>query len=217
MNGNIGKAEPFAQGWEPAYEQPMGEFVAPQPIIFHPRSRLRELKRKLVAGPERRYYELNEQGYGKVQAAIFLSILVALLSMGATALYALDMVRPERMKLMVFGQLLLMLISALLGSYQMMDGITDIFRLRFSPNSMLVFTFAACCADGYFCLQQLRVPCCAAFTLQVTMSLLGAYHRRSREMGQMDTMRKATRLDSVVRVPDYYDGCAGLLRSEGQV
>ena len=59
--------EAFSEGWEPEYEQPMGEYVPPQPIVFHPRSRLRELKRKLVAGPERRYYELTELGYLQAQ------------------------------------------------------------------------------------------------------------------------------------------------------
>ena len=60
-------------------------------------------------------------------------------------------------------------------------------------------------------------PCCAAFSLHVTMSLLSTYQRRQTELGQMDTMRKATHLDSIVRTPDYHDGHAGLLRGEGQV
>lgn len=211
------KAEPFSNEWEPEYEQPIGEYVPPQPIIFHPRSRLRELKRKLVAGPERRYYEINEQGFGKLQLAIFLSLLVVLLSAGATALYAMGMVQANRMKLMVFGQFLAMLVSAVLGSYQLMEGVADLFRKRFTLNTMLVFTFVACCVDGVFCLRQLRVPCCAAFSLQVTMSLWSGYQRRVTEMGQMDTMRKAIRLDGIVGVKDYHDGCYGLLRREGQV
>ena len=42
---------------QPAFEvEP--EFI-PSPIIFTPRSRLQELKKKLVAGPEKRYYELS--------------------------------------------------------------------------------------------------------------------------------------------------------------
>lgn len=211
------KAEPFSEDWEPEYEQPIGEYVPPQPIIFRPRSRLRELKRKLVAGPELRYYEINEQGFGKLQMAIFLSLLVVALSAGATALYAMGMVQANRMKLMVFGQFLAMLLSAVLGSYQLMEGISDLFHKRFTLNTMLVFTFIACCVDGVFCLQQLRVPCCAAFSLQVTMSLWSSYQRRVTEMGQMDTMRKAVRLDSIVEVKDYHDGCSGLLRGEGQV
>lgn len=211
------KAEPYSENWEPEYEQPIADYVPPRQILIHPRSRLQELKRKLVAGPEKRYYELGEMGCGKLQTAIFFSLVVVLLSACATALYALGLVGENRMKLMVFGQFLAMLISAALGSYQLMEGVADIFRGRFSLNSLLVFTFLACCADGIFCLQQPRIPCCAAFSLQVTMSLWGAYHRRTTEMNQMDTLRKAVRLDSLVAEPDYYDGSSGLLRAEGRV
>ena len=96
--------EPFSEKWEPEYDQPIGEYVPPQPIVFHPRSRLRELKRKLVAGPEKRYYELTEIGLGRLQVAIFLSLVVVLLSAGALALYTFGMVRADRMKLMVLRQ-----------------------------------------------------------------------------------------------------------------
>lgn len=210
------KAEPFSEGWEPEYEQPMGEYIPPQPIMFQPKSRLRELKRKLVAGPERRYYELSELGFARLQAAILVSLLVAVLSAGTTVLYAMGLL-TERLKLVAFLQLFGMLVAALMGTYQLMDGVTDIFKRRFSLNSLLVLSFCACIADGVFCLMEQRIPCCAAFTVQMTMSLWSTYHRRSIEMGQMDTLRKATRLDSIVEKPDYHDGCTGLLRGEGQV
>ena len=211
------QTEPFSAQWEPEYEQPIGEYVPPQPIIFQPRSRLRELKRKLVTGPEKRYYELNERGLGKLQAAIFFGALVVLFCVGATALYALGMVPEDRMKLMVFGQFFAMMLSALLGSYQLIDGITDMFRGRFCLNSMLAITFVVCCADSVFCLQELRVPCCAAFSLQMTMSLWSTYHRRNTEMGMMDTMRKANHLESIMPVADYYEDSTGLVRGQGEV
>jgi len=211
------KAEPFSQGWEPDFDQPIGEYLPPQPIPFHPRSRLRELKRKLVAGPEKRYYDLTEVGFGKLQAAIFFSVLLVLFTAGATVMYTIGLVDESRMKLMVFVQFLAMLLSALLGCYQMMEGVADLLRLRFTLNTMLLVTFIACLADGLLGLKELRVPCCAAFSLHVTMSLWSAYHRRQTEMDQMDTMRKATHLDSIVRATEYHDGCSGLLRSEGQV
>ena len=65
------KTEPYSKEWEPEYEKPMGEYIPPEPIVFRPRSRLRELKKKLIAGPEKRYYELVELGLGKLQMAIF--------------------------------------------------------------------------------------------------------------------------------------------------
>ncbi len=211
------KAEPYSENWEPEYEQPIGDYVPPRPILFQPRSRLRELKRKLVAGPEKRYYDLTEQGFGKLQAAIFFSILIVLLSAGATVLYALDLVPENRMKLLVFGQFFAMLCAGALGAYQLMEGVADFLKLRFTLNTLLVFTFLACFADGVLALRELRVPCCAAFSLHVTMSLLATLHRRQTELGQMDTMRRATHLDSIVAVSEYHDGCQGLLRSEGQV
>lgn len=211
------RTEPFSEDWEPEYEQPMGEYIPPEPIVFRPKSRLRELKRKLIAGPEKRYYELSEQGVGKLQVAIFLNLLVVLLSAGATAMYAAGLVQENRLRLMVFGQFFAMLLSALLGSNQLIDGVADLFHKRFTLNTMLVATFLACCADGIIGLMELRVPCCAAFSLEMTMSLWSAYEKRVTEQGQMDTMRKATRLDSLVKTGDLYEGKAGILRGEGQV
>lgn len=211
--------EPFSESWEPEYDEPMGEYVPPrpEPIPFHPKQRLRELKRKLIAGPEKRYYDLCEIGVGKLQAAIFVNILILLLCGAAAAMYAAEMVPDNRMRLLIFSQILAMLVSALLGCYVLLDGITDLLKAKFSLNTMLVFTFIACCVDAVYCLQELRVPCCAAFTLEITVALWSRYHKRTTEMGQMDTLRKASRLDSLVKVPDYYGGKPGILRGEGQV
>ena len=170
-----------------------------------------------MAGPERRYYEINEIGFGKLQIAMFLSFLLVVLSAGATAMYAMGMVSASRIKLMVFCQFFAMLASALLGSFQLMEGVADLCKGRFSLNTMLVFTFAACCVDGVFCLQEQRIPCCAVFCLQVLMSLWNTYHRRSTEMAMMDTLRKAVQLDGIKLTEDYFDKCDGLLREEGQL
>ncbi len=209
--------ESFTGEWEPEYEQPIGEYIPPQPIQFHPRSRLRELKRKLVAGPEKAYYALSEKGLGKLQVAIFLSLLVVLISGIATGMYALGMVQENRLRLLVFGQFLAMLLSALLGSNQLIEGVSDLFQKRFTLNTLLVFTFMVCCLDGVLGLRQLRIPCCAAFSLQMTMSLWSAYEARNTRLGQLDTMRKATRLDGIVAVENYYGEMAGFVRAEGQV
>ena len=207
----------FTGQWEPEYEQPMGEYVPPRPILFQPKNRIRELKRQLVAGPEKRYYTLAEIGVGKLQFAIFLSLLVVLVSAGSTVAFAMGMVPENRLRLMIFGQCLAMLVSALLGSFQLIEGITDLFKKGFTLNTMLLVTFVVCCIDGVFCLQQLRVPCCAGFCLEVTLSLWSVYQRRAGEMGQMDTLRKASRLDCLKLEPDFFEGNKGLLRSEGQV
>ena len=187
------------------------------PLIFLPKQRLRELKRKLVAGPEKRYYELAEQGVGKLQLAMLVCLLVIGLSAASAVVYQMNYVPENRMKLMVFGQVLAMLLGALMGCQQMIEGVCELFRGRFSLNTMLLVTFLACCADGVLCLQELRVPICGAFTLEVFMALWAAYHKRTTEMGQMDTMRKATRLDRLAKCPDYYNGKPAFVRCEGQV
>lgn len=187
------------------------------PLIFRPRSRLGELKRQLVAGPEKRYYELAEIGVGKVQIAMLLSLVVILISGAAALLYNAGEVAENRIRLLIFSQVLSMLLGGLLGCQQMIDGIWDLFQRKFTLNTMLAITFAACCVDSVFCFQEQRVPLCAAFTLEVFMALWSTYHKRTTEMGQMDTMRKAVRLDGVVKCEEYLESRAGFLRKEGQV
>ena len=211
------KTEPYSETWEPEYEQPMGEYVPLEPIVFRPKSRLQELKKQLIAGPEKRYYQLTERGFGKLQAAILGCGAVSLLSVITAVMHAMGVVPEERMRLLVFGQLLGLMLSALLGSYQLMEGFGDLIKRQFSLNTLLVFSLVACVADGILCLYQVRVPCCAPFSLNMTMSLWCAYHNRITELKQMDTMRKAIRLDSVVLEDDLYNGTPGILRGEGQV
>lgn len=200
---------------EPAFEV-QEEFI-PSPIVFTPRSRLKELKKKLVSGPEKRYYELSETGVGKLQAAILANILIVLLCAGITTLFVLGMVPENRLRLVIFSQVLAMLVSGLLASQLMLDSIGDLFHGRFTLNTLLTLTFIACFADAIFCLKELRVPCCAAFSLEVTMALWARYQHRTTEMAQLDTMRKAVRLHGIVKVENYYDGKAGFLRTEGEV
>ncbi len=211
------ETEPFSENWEPDYEQPIGEYVPPQPILFRPRSKAHELKRKLVAGPERRYYELSERGVGGLQLAMLICLAVVLLSAVVAGMDALHKVPEERLKLMVFSQLFAMAVCAVLGCYQMIDGVTDLIKGRFTLNTMLTVTFVVCCVDGIFCLTEQRIPCCAAFGLQMFMSLLRTYHLRTTQIGMTDVLRKANRLEALSRVEDFYEGEAGLLRGEGKV
>ena len=198
-------------------EEQKTEDTIPAPIVFRPKQRLRDLKRDLIAGPEKRYYELAEMGLGKLQIGMITCFVVVLICAAAGFMYSMGMVPENRMRLMVFGQVLAMLIGALMGSHQMIEGVSDLFHGRFTLNMLLLITFGACCADAWLCLQELRVPICAAFTLEVLMALWAAYHQRTTEMGQMDTMRKASRLDSVVKCTDYLNGKTAYLRGEGQV
>ena len=173
--------------------------------------------RKLVAGPERRYYELAEIGVGKLQVAMFLCLIVIAISAGTAVMYSMDLVPENRMRLLVFSQVLAMLLGALLGCHQMLDGLSDLFKGRFTTNTLLAITFLACCADSLYCLQELRVPICAAFTLEVMMSLWSTYHGRTTEMGMMDSLRKAVRLGSVVKYDNYHEGRSAFLRGQGRL
>ena len=211
------KAEAFTQSWEPEYEQPMGEYVPPQPIVFPTRAESREMKRKLVVGPEKKYYELTEKGLGGVQAAMLITLLIVIVSAFSTIAYARGAVPESRLRLMIFGQCLAVLVSALLGSFRLIQGTADLFKGRFTLDTLLVFTFLACCADGVFCLIQERIPCCAAFSLEVLMSLWSDYNNCHAELGQMDVLRKAARLNGVCAVADAYEDKKVLQRIPGQV
>ena len=208
-------AETTEQIPEPAFEKEE-EFI-PSPILFTTRSRLRELKKQLVAGPEKRYYELSEIGTGKLQMALLLNVIVVLVCIAVTTMFTLDMVPENRLRLVIFSQVLSMLISALLGSHLMIDALADLLKGRFTVNALLTVAFAACLADGIFCLMDLRVPCCAAFSLEMTMALWARLQKRNTEMAQLDTLRKAVRLTGIVKVDNFYEGKDGLLRTEGQV
>lgn len=210
-------AEPFTASWEPEYDAPMGEYVPPEPIVFQPRAKRHELKRKLIAGPERRYYALSEMGLGKLQAAIFVSILVVILSFVAIGMHSLGMVRQERMRLLVFGELFAMMLSALLSYNRILDGFASMLKGKFTPDTILGLCFLVCMADGVMCLREVRVPFCAAFCLEATMSLWAEHQRRNTEMGQMDTMRKATHLNRVAVAPDCFEDRPGVYVTGGEV
>ena len=214
------EASPAEEAAEEAADETEPEPISvtpPAPIVFNPKEKLRELKRKLVAGPARRYYERSEVGGGRLQMAMFLCLIVNVVCGGAALMYALDMVPENRQRLMVFGQVLAMLLGALLGSSQLVDGVTTLLKGMICAYTLRAVTFLAGCADSVFCLQELRVPICAAFTLEVFMALWATYHDRTTEMGMMDTMRKAIRLTSVVRCEDYFEGQSAMVRGEGQV
>ena len=188
-----------------------------EPIVFDPRARMRELKRQIIAGPEKRYYELTEKGVLKYQLGMLMCLLVIAASVGISVCFDSGVISESRLRFTVFTQVLGLLVGGLLGSGLMIDGIADLFRGKFTLNTWLLFAFLACCADSVFCLMEQRVPVCAAFTLEVAMAMWAAYHRRVTEMGQMDTLRKATRLNGLVFGEDFLDGRPGVLKTMGQV
>ena len=220
----------FVAAQEAALDQGLGSFgenrervraedyIPPEKVVEHPRSRMKSIKRKIIAGPEKRYYELSTQGGFRRQLRIILALLLVAVSAAAAAGYAGGFVGADRLKLMVFSQVLIMLLAALIGSEQLLNGLGDLFaRGRFTLNTLLAVTFAACCCDAVYCLQEERVPICAAFALEVAMALWADHQRFTTELGQMDTLRKAIRLDGLYRVKDFYEGRDGILRDVGDL
>ena len=212
------KIEPFSDAWEPDYDESIDNYIPPEKVIEHPRSRMRQIKRKLMDGPGKRYYELSTQRSIRLQVSIVLSVLLVAISGFAAAAYAGGIIGPERLRFMVFSQVLILLLAAFIGSNQLIDGLGDLFvRGRFTLNTLLAVTFFACACDAIFCLQEERVPICAAFALEVAMSLWAELQRRNTELGQMDTLRKALRLDGLYRARDFYAGKDGIIRDMGDV
>ena len=212
--GESSLGQPLEEDEEQA---PQMEELRREPIVFDPRARMRELKRKIIAGPEKRYYELSEKGVMKYQLGILMCLVVIGASVGISLCFENGVISENRLRFTVFVQVLGLMMGGLLGCGLMIDGIGDLFHGRFTLNTWLVFTFLACCADSVFCLMEQRVPVCAAFTLEVGMALWAAYHRRVTEMGQMDTLRKATRLNGLVFGEDFLDGRPVVLKNMGQV
>ncbi len=217
-DGDTKPMEFVKPGEEKAPPQPeTRRFVPPPPIQFTPRSHLRELKKDLVEGPEKRYYTLSEVGLGRVQLAALACAVIALLTIVVSGSYIAGILGENRLRFVIFTQFLGVMTCGLLGCHLMLDSIGDLFRGRFTVNTLLTVTFLACCADAVMSLYETRVPCGAAFCLEMTMALWQRYHTRSTEMQQMDTLRKAVRLTALVKAPEFYEGKPGILRDKGRV
>lgn len=188
-----------------------------EPEVKRLHTPFRIMRRKIVEGPERQYYALREKGIAKLQTVLLLSFLVAVVSVGTTVLNGMGYVSADRMRLMVFGQILMLLFSAFLGAFQLVDGLFLLFKLRFRPNTLLFFTFIFSCVDGIFCLQTLRIPCCSVFCVQMFMSLWGTCMQRKTDTCRTDTMRSAKMLSGIAAKENYADGLKGFLRCEGDV
>lgn len=210
--------EPAESTEEPQqYAEYAQEGYVPNPIIFQPPSRLRQLRKQLVVGPEHRYYELTEQGLGKLVLAIGIMGLVLLFTCFTTYRYFSGSAPENRMRFLVFSQVFGILVAAIFGSGLIVDGVGVIFKGKFSLNTLLALTLIACCVDAYFCLSSLQLPFGAAMCFETLLALIANYEKRSTEIGEMDTMRKAVRLDALALKSDYYDGKAGILTRDGDV
>ena len=209
-------AEPYSDEWEPEYEEPMGEYTPKDPIPFPPKNRLRQLRKKLVAGPERRYHALEEAGIGQFQIGIFTTFVLSVISVILPVVYALGLIDPARLRTVIFCQFLLAMLCALAGCYRLLDGLTGLLRGRFTMDATLFITFLACVADGLLCLSAQRISASSLFCLQIFMAQNAAYQRHNTEMSQMDVLRKASDLTAVVKVPGFWKERPGYVTAEGE-
>lgn len=209
-------AEPYSDEWEPEYEEPMGEYTPKAPIPFPEKARLRQLRKKLVAGPERRYHALEEAGVGQLQAGIFASFVLAAAAIALTVIYSLGWIDPARIRTVIFCQFLLAMLCALAGCYRLLDGLSGLLHGRFTLDATLFITFLACIADGLLCLSAQRLSASSLFCLQMLMAQIAAYQRHTTEMCQMDVLRKASDLTAVVKVENYWKERPGYVTAEGE-
>lgn len=211
------KIEPFSEGWEPEYEEPMGNYVPKEPIPFENRDRLRQLREQLVQRAERRYYTLAEAGTASLRLSGFIIFLVFLASSGTACALEGGYITAGRIKLVAFCQLLAVLLTALLCHGRLLEGAASLLRGRFTLNTFLAISFAVGCVDSLLSLGQNRVSCSSIFCLHAAMSQWAACHARTREMLQMDTLRKASELTAVVKREDYYQGRPGYVTDQGNL
>ncbi len=207
------KAAPFSENWEPEYDAPMGSYQPQQPIVFPPKNRLQLLQQKLQQEPEKRYADLSEAGLGRLQAGLFLNLMI-FLTAAATSMLYYRMEQPQ-LQLLVFGQLLAVLLSALVGYRRILEGVSDLLQRKFRLRTLLAVNLGVCCIDGVLCLFNNRLPFGAVFSLQMLMAQWSAYQQRQTEISQMDTLRKAQELIAVVKTEDYYDGLPAYQSTEG--
>lgn len=209
--------EPFSEEWEPEYEEPMGNYTPQQPIVFPEKDRLRKLREQLVQHAEHRYYDLVQAGFARLRLSGLIIFLIFLISAGTTWALDLGFIGANRTKLVAFCQLLSILLTALLCHSRLLEGAMSLLRGRFTLKSFLGITFVVCCADALMCLSQERVSCCSIFCLQAAAVQWSTRYARQREILQMDTLRKASELNALVKIEDYHDGLPGYVSTDGEL
>lgn len=209
-------AEPFSDAWEPEYEAPMGEFQQREPIQFPQKNRTRLLREKLVAGPEKRFQDLSAAGLTGMRVGIFIQVLLLCAAGASTVLMQTERIAEHHLQAVLFGQLVIIGLSAVAGCYRLLNGFGCLLRGKFSLSTLLVVTFAACTVDAYFCIQEQRMALSAPFCLEMLMAQLSAHQQRATEMRQMDTLRKARQLHAVVKIHRYHEDLPGYVSVPGE-
>ena len=205
--------EPFSDEWEPEYDEPIGEY--PQAEALPQQNRQAMLRKKLVAGPEKRYHMLAAKGLGKLQMGILFHLLLTILSVGITVAYTMQWLGGNQQRLLIFAQLVIGLVAGLVGCNRLLVGLGSLLRGRFTLNTVLAVAFVACMADAFFCLSAQRMPFVTVLCLDIMMAQWAEYQRCNTQIGQMDTLRKALEVTALVKVGDYFEGLSGYVAVDG--
>lgn len=184
-----------------------------QPIAFPQKNRMQKTGEKWKDDPQHDP-QGSEKTISRLQAGLVFH-LVLFLASAATALFAYQ-AEGGRLKLMVAGQLIIMLLSALVGFRRIAEGVAEMRQRCFRLNSLLAVSFLVCCLDGLLCLKSLDIPFGAVFALQMLMAQWAEYQRQQTQMSQLDTLRKATDLTAVVKTEKYYKGQPAYQTAEGR-
>lgn len=199
------KKKPEPPAPEPEKQQP--------PIAFPHKKPAQTMGGKWKDDPRQDPQE-SEKRIKRLQAGLVIH-LALFLAASATALFAYQ-AEGMRLKLMVAGQLILLLLSALVGFRRILEGVAEMRQRRFRLNSLLPVSFLVCFLDGLLCLGSHAIPFGTVFALQMLMAQWGEYQKQQTEMSQLDTLRKATDLTAVVKTEKYYKGQPAYQTAEGR-
>ena len=190
-----------AEKWQPKETSAKAQ-VRQDPIAFPPKNRPQILREKLERGPQQRYLDLSKKSVSRLQAGLFLNLMLFFVAAATALLYY--RVDGAPLKLMVWSQLLIILLSAAVGGLRLYEGVREMCNRRFRLESLLAISFVLCCVDGFVCLGNEHLPFGSVFSLQMLMAQWAEYQKRQTEMSQLDTLRKAVDLTAVVKTEHYY-------------
>ena len=198
--------------------QPAPKKQPPQPA--QPKAAPEEKSREPIAFPHiRRPVQedsgADEKGLGRLRAALIVHGALFL----AAAVMALLAYRADglQMKLMVAGELMILLLSALVGCRRLLEGLQALRGRSFRLESLLVVTLLVCALDGLLCLGNQNLPFGSVFSLQMMMAQWAEYQKRLTHFSQLDTLHKASDLTAVVKTEGYYKGQPAYQTTKGRL
>lgn len=194
-------------------KEPNAHDAPPDPIPF-PQNRDQILRKKLEDGPQQQYQRIDRNAPARMRAQMLLTLL-AFVGCAATALLY-SQTEGQRLKLMIFGQLIAMLLAAVVGYKHLLEGVTQMFHGHFRMESLLVVTLAVCWVDGLICIKSHGLPFSSVFILQMLMAQWAQYQKLQTRISQLDTLRKASALTAVVKNGEYYKHQSAYQEREGE-